>query len=177
MCEVPSWIESEGSNYWLSDKDVIRWHEENKPGQNINWDDFTGHSGIKKVFGVSGWNKEGFPCPDQILNGMLSGKMNEICRHADNINSWPVEMLPVLTKLSTDEDTGVRWGVAENTNTPAEVLTKLSTDEYSGVRWRVAENTNTPAEVLTKLSTDEESGVRLRVAENTNTPAANGRGF
>ena len=143
MCQVPSWIETETDEIvFLQDKDVIRFHE-NK-GTPINWNDFTGHSGIQCVYsGIEGKHKEGFPCPKEILNTMLSGKMREIIRHAENIQDFPKELSSVLAKLSTDENSHVRWRVAENPNTSKSVLAKLSTDEHWGVRWRVAENPNT----------------------------------
>jgi hypothetical protein len=142
MCYVPSWIESEGKIYYLTDKDVISYHEHKKPGQKINYNDFTGHSGIKAVLGVSGTDKENFPCPKEILDKILSGKMDNICRKAENIESWPKEMIPILAKLSQDDDYRVRWRVAENPNTPADILAKLSQDDDYHVRWGVAENPN-----------------------------------
>ncbi|XGB39690.1 MAG: HEAT repeat domain-containing protein [Cyanobacteria bacterium LVE1205-1] len=51
--------------------------------------------------------------------------------------------MDVLVQLSTDEDSGVRWYVAQNPNTPVDVLVKLSSDEDSYVRWYVAQNPNT----------------------------------
>jgi spore germination protein GerM len=37
-----------------------------------------------------------------------------------------------------------------------------------GVRWRVADNTNTPPEILTLLAQDEDVYVRQRVERNPN---------
>jgi len=90
---------------------------------------------------------------------------------------WDVAANPntpadVLTTLGTDHAEGVRWGVACNPNTPADVLTTLSTDHSVYVRQYVAENPNTPAGVLTTLSTDPDAGVRRGVAENPSTPAS-----
>lgn len=71
----------------------------------------------------------------------------------------------ILTKLSTDKDWIVRWGVARNLNTPVETLAKLSEDEDANVRHTVARNHNTPIKVLTRLSKDEDYSVRYWAGE------------
>ena len=148
MCEVPSWIEAEdGKVIWLTDKDVID-HLQTQPNQ-ICWSDWTGHTGIRKVYSrLEGKDKEGFPCPEAILKDILSGKMNRICRVAENKAKWPVEMAPILTQLSKDENYLVRKCVSRNQNTPVEILTQLSKDESWDVRECVSGNQNTPVEIL-----------------------------
>jgi len=138
MCHVPSWIKTNTKIYFLTDKDVTKHHE--NTNEAINWNDYTGHSGIEKIYGVSGNHVEGFPCPPELMNALLSNKMYQICRHAENISEFPKEMARVLEILSTDEDSDVRCNVAENVNTPIEILTILSTDKNSWVRCNVAEN-------------------------------------
>jgi len=53
----------------------------------------------------------------------------------------------VLTILSKDEESYVRYGVADNPNTPIEILMILSKDEDYNVRYNVARNPNTPIEI------------------------------
>ena len=75
----------------------------------------------------------------------------------------------ILDELSKDEDWGVRWGVAVNSNTSPETLDYLSRDEDYNVRYRVARNLNTTSEILDYLSKDKYSSVRWGVADNSNT--------
>ena len=69
-----------------------------------------------------------------------------------------------------DDDYSVRYGVAQNENTPVPVLEELANDNDYLVRNGVAENNNTPVLLLEKLAEDPEESVRRRVLENENTP-------
>lgn len=71
----------------------------------------------------------------------------------------------VLTILSKDEDSYIRYFVAINPNTSKEVLKILSKDEYWSVRWGAAVNPNTPISVLKILSTDEDEHVKNDAAK------------
>ncbi len=64
----------------------------------------------------------------------------------------------------------VRYIVAGNPNTPAEILCRLAHDPLYSVRRRVAENPRTPVLTLVDLARDENVDVRLAVAENRNAP-------
>ena len=169
MSYVPSWIVKGNSLFYLTDKDVVDYHNREKPGQQINWNDFTGHSGIRQIYpGLGGEEKEGFPCPKEMLKRLLSGKMKNICRNADNIHLWPVKMLPVLTMLSDDADACVRRAVAENPICSPELLTMLAADNDDNVRGAVAEHPNCSPEALNMMSNDDVYYVRRAVAENPN---------
>ena len=48
----------------------------------------------------------------------------------------------LLELLATDEDTDVRWTVAENPNTSQKTLELLANDKHYGVRIKVALNPN-----------------------------------
>ena len=86
---------------------------------------------------------------------------------AKNKNASP----EILEKLADDEDANVRYYVAENPKTPADILKKLAReDEESGVRQAVAYNPNTPADILKKLAEDKDDDVKWAVAANTKTP-------
>jgi hypothetical protein len=76
----------------------------------------------------------------------------------------------ILAILSHDEDVYVRYYVASNPQTPAEMLVTLATDKDYYVREGVASNANTPVEVLGVLAHDEDVYVRYYVARNANTP-------
>ena len=52
--------------------------------------------------------------------------------------------------------------LVNNPNTPVEILTKLSKDKDSYIRYWVAENPNTPKEVLERLLHDEDWIVRCK---------------
>jgi len=52
-----------------------------------------------------------------------------------------------LQELARDKDVDVRWGVAENPNTPTETLQELARDKDWYVRWGVARNPNTLMEM------------------------------
>jgi len=60
----------------------------------------------------------------------------------------------------------IRWAVAENPKTPANVLKVLSKDQEWRVRIRVAENRSTPMDILKILSQDENENVRKKVTAN-----------
>lgn len=79
-----------------------------------------------------------------------------------------LESAEALAKLAKDDDSDVRFAVAENANTTAETLAKLANDNDCSVRCAVAENANTTAEVLAKLAKDEDCDVRCTALGNAN---------
>ena len=89
---------------------------------------------------------------------------NNIIYTALNPNT-PVD---ILEKLSADEDSLIRYGVAGNPNTPVDILEKLSADKDSYVRQAIALNPNTPVNVLTKLSADNDYNVLVNITNNPN---------
>lgn len=72
----------------------------------------------------------------------------------------------VLSKLATDEDSGVRLAVAHNANTSPVLLMHMAEDADLMVRAAVAANPRTPLRALTKLTESEAMLVRLRAAQN-----------
>ena len=91
------------------------------------------------------------------------GKFNLL----DSQNASP----EMIEELAEDEDADVRYGVAQNSHTPAEVLRKLAEEENPFVRKQVAWNCAIPIDVLEKLADDEDEGVRCAVAQNFKTPS------
>ena len=61
---------------------------------------------------------------------------------------------------------GIKYKLADNTNTSKEILRILSKDKDLEVRWNVAGNPNTSKEILKILSIDEDSIVRRRTDFN-----------
>jgi len=94
MCDFPSWLEKDGEALFLTDDDIIAWHETNRQGQSINWHDFVGHSGIIKILGDNGGeHKELFPIHPDIAKAIREGKMDKMMR----LGGW--------ANLNLDNDT------------------------------------------------------------------------
>lgn len=71
MKVFPSWIDSKGTIYFVTDKDLDD-HE-------IPIVDGIGHDAIQKVFHrVKGKRRKGFPCPREIAEAIEAGKMNRM---------------------------------------------------------------------------------------------------
>ena len=73
-------------------------------------------------------------------------------------------------KLARGEDAHVRYVIAGNPHTSANVLSKLAFERNAHIRRRVAENPNTPLSVLDNLIEDPSEEVRAGLAENPNLP-------
>ena len=70
MCEFISWIEKDGKNYWLTDKDI----------REKQWEfiDSVGHEAIEKYFGIEGGEHKETPLvfpPKEIVKDFQNGKM------------------------------------------------------------------------------------------------------
>ena len=99
---------------------------------------------------------------------------------SNNLHNIPEECAyEILSRLSEDDDEGVRWDVARNEDIPehcaCEILTRLSNDDAWGVRLVVAGNKSIPedcaCDILTKLSRDKKNVyLRREVARNPNIP-------
>jgi hypothetical protein len=59
-----------------------------------------------------------------------------------------------LIELASDENTDIRYHVAQNPSTPQSVLMKLASDKSWYVRCQVAKNPSTPRKVLALLLLD-----------------------
>jgi hypothetical protein len=73
----------DGQIFYLTDKDVRNWWEENPNTVWNKWEDFAGHMGIRRVFNIKenvGKAGEGDPSPVQVV--MDIGKMYNLseCR-------------------------------------------------------------------------------------------------
>ena len=102
-----------------------------------------------------------------------------------------------LRKLAKSEEATIRWNVAQNPNTPADVISEILREDNDVsaicyalnhpsvtvedlvahadswncyIRQTVAEHEKTPPEVLRQLANDSESTVLESVAANPNTP-------
>ena len=75
MCTFPSWIESEGQVYFLTDKD-LREHV-------IDLQDGVGHHAIEKVYGVKGDHIEGFEnVPKKFVQTIHSGACRKMMEYS-----------------------------------------------------------------------------------------------
>jgi hypothetical protein len=76
--------------------------------------------------------------------------------HDQALASNPSTPVSLLEALAKDEDSSVRWSVAENPSTPLplkiSLLEALAKDKNEDVRRSVAENPSTPASVLEALA-------------------------
>jgi len=78
MSDFPSWIVGDGENhrepgfiYFNTDKDL----KEHK----IDYKDGVGHDAIRKVWGnIQGYEREGFPCPKEIVDAIRNGKCHKM---------------------------------------------------------------------------------------------------
>lgn len=75
-----------------------------------------------------------------------------------------------LMQLGASDDESVRYEVAANPSTSAEVLVKLSKDKDSDVRYKVALNPNTPVDCLREMFEQDRFNVDGALAHNPNTP-------
>lgn len=142
MCDCPSWIETEDKrNLFVTDSDVVSFHE-NQPGtEAIDWNDCCGHSFIQKVYGkqINSKNIEGFPCPPEIETALREGKMNRMLRSSvAHFHNWKNPPNSIFMFLAKDEYGSVRRAVAGHPSTPVDLLTVLAKDEDRDVRSAVA---------------------------------------
>ena len=77
-----------------------------------------------------------------------------------------------IITLATSDKPIDRAKAANISNTSCEILTQLSLDSSSGVRFIVAMNPHTPASDLSRLSTDQVEEVRIATIGNPSTPPA-----
>ena len=75
-----------------------------------------------------------------------------------------------LTELANSSDESVRYDVAANPSTSAEVLVKLSQDKDPDVQYKVALNPNTPVDCLREMFEQSQFSVDGALAHNPNTP-------
>jgi hypothetical protein len=78
--------------------------------------------------------------------------------------------IPVLGRLSVDQDWKTRTGVASNVACPPHILERLSQDFDLEVRWSVAANPSSPPAALEYLSSDLVGNIREDVAHNPACP-------
>ena len=168
MCDFPSWIETDdGAIHYLTDKDA-EWFLLSSEPPTMN--DMTGHSGIRLAYpGLGGTDREGFPCPDEIMAAIRAGKMDEIAERSllqlpCQIKTWPRDVAArVLTKGASSKNLSVRAVVAKSERTPPDILTRLLKDRDIWVRRAAYENSaRPPCAIRGILARDSESaGGRL----------------
>jgi hypothetical protein len=101
--EMASWFHEDGGYIFLTDEDIVAWHENQGAGrEHINWNDFVGHGGITKVFGVNHRaHHEGFvEMPDVIKKTIFEGKMDMMFAHASNLSEATPEFIPLMKRLA-----------------------------------------------------------------------------
>jgi len=104
MSEMLSWFKTKDGFLFLTDDDVISYHE-NK-GNNteyIKWDDYVGHSGLMKVYNLPNIHahQEGFVgMPLVGRKAILDGKMNKLFAHAGNLREATPEFIPLMRRLA-----------------------------------------------------------------------------
>lgn len=80
MCDMVSWIEKNGKNWFVTDADLEAFNESH-PGNEISLYDSVGHSAVEKIWNVSGdhmqfpMNKNCTMMPDDVFEAFHGGKM------------------------------------------------------------------------------------------------------
>lgn len=105
MPEMASWFEIEKGKFaFLTDDDVIAWHENQGMGTKyIEWNNFVGHGGLMKVFGLPDkyQHQEGFVgMPEIIKRHIFDGKMNKLFSAAENLREATPEFIPLMRRLA-----------------------------------------------------------------------------
>ncbi len=118
MSEMASWLHIDGGYVYCTDKDVIAYHEKEGEGvRSIEWDNFVGHYGIGKVFGVNldrYYHHEGFTeMPDVIKKSIFNGDMDKMIQHAGNLEEATPEFIPILRRLANRSE-NVRSSLQDN---------------------------------------------------------------
>lgn len=106
MSEMASWFKTRDGIIFLTDEDIIAWHEQRGKGtKEIEWRDFVGHQGICQVFNLNTYahkHIEGFEgMPGIIKKSILDGKMDMMFAHADNLKEATPEFIPLMQRLAT----------------------------------------------------------------------------
>jgi len=98
MCEVPSWAsDKDGQRFFVRDKDVIAYCNSHR--KTIEWNDWTGHTGITRMFDACRYKGEGFTeCPDDILQALRNGEMDNIAAHGCNADDYPRWLMNRMAK-------------------------------------------------------------------------------
>lgn len=77
----------------------------------------------------------------------------------------PTTSPDVLTRLSYDPESSVRWWVVQHPSVLVDVLDRLSHDPNEVVRWEVAGHPSTPIETVIRMTSDEHAGVQIMAWE------------
>ncbi len=118
MSEMASWFKVKEGIIFLTDKDVIAYHDRaGSSTERINWYNFVGHGGMMKVFNIPDRGQthhEGFVnMPDVIKKTILNGEMNMLFAHAGNLQEATPEFIPLMTRLA-ERFSNVREQLREN---------------------------------------------------------------
>lgn len=151
MCQFPSWIERRGEIFYLTDRDIETWCEEHNPGKDINWYDWIGHSAIYSIFPINSIvplpifiDREGFPCPQEILEAIASRKMTMMAMHSDrtSIKNFPTELNGFIEYLAGSKNTRneIKIGIVQNPNTTLDILKILIENSDPQVLWHIAQH-------------------------------------
>jgi hypothetical protein len=116
--EMASWFKTKEGYIFLTDEDIIAYHENNgESTESIDWNNFVGHGGLMRVFRIGDRGQthhEGFvEMPDVIRKTALDGKMDMMFAHADNLNEATPEFIPLMQRLA-NRFPKVKRALAEN---------------------------------------------------------------
>jgi hypothetical protein len=105
MSEMASWFKTKDGYIFLTDEDVIAYHENmGSSSKEIDWNDFVGHGGLMQVFRIPDRGQthhEGFvDMPDVIRKTILDGKMDMLFAHAGNLREATPEFIPLMERLA-----------------------------------------------------------------------------
>ncbi len=96
----------------------------------------------------------------KIQSLLVSSSVRNIAEHTKNVHK--------IKELSKNSDVCVRYNIARNPNSPADILRELSKDSKYDVLYGVLENPNCPINILEEFS--EEVYLKDFVAHNANCP-------
>jgi hypothetical protein len=93
-----------GGIIFLTDADVVAYYENKGHSvQSIDWNDFTGHQGIIRVFRITKeyYHHEGFIGMPPVMKKMiLEGKADRIFSHCENLREATPEFIPMMRRLA-----------------------------------------------------------------------------
>jgi hypothetical protein len=78
MCDFPSWVEKGKQVFFLTDKDCMNYLR-SLGSYDKTMLDTVGHTALRDMFpNLGGINKEGFPCPLEIVKAIIAGKCKKM---------------------------------------------------------------------------------------------------
>jgi len=127
---------------------------------NLSYYDLPINNTSKKVLDILSTNDDGCYGRDNLPS-------NPAYLRKFHISKNVINLLPeTIDRLSKNPSHEIRYNIARNSITPADVLIKLSEDDHFRVKSGVARNNNTPPHILKVLCKNTRTCVRNGVARN-----------